>query len=252
MATFVNAIRSEWLKTKNSAASWLCIVGGFLIPLIYCINFFRTGKSMNAETNPDIWQVYFKQLWMSMSFFLLPMGVMLAASLIAQVEFRNNTWKQLNVTPQKYSTIYAAKLSVLLLMTFKFFLYFNTGVVLSAVIPCLVYDHRFPDQAIPWSHFLKVNGYYLLSCIPIVTLQYVISFRIKNFMAPLGIGLAGIVITLTALKWRYIYFSPYSYSVLYSRDGAIATDTIIIYSIIYFLLFTIAGYGIYVFQKIKG
>ncbi len=187
-----------------------------------------------------------------MSFFLLPMGVMLAASLIAQVEFRNNTWKQLNATPQKYSTIYAAKLSVLLLMTLKFFLYFNIGVILSAVIPCLVYDHRFPDQAIPWSHFLELNGYYLLSCIPIVTLQYIISFRIKNFMVPLGIGLGGVVITLIAFKWRYIYFSPYVYSMLYAREGRASTNTVIVYSAAYSLLFAVAGYGVYVFQKIKG
>jgi hypothetical protein len=39
---------------------------------------------------------------------------------------------------------------------------------------------------------------------------------------------------------------------LYSRDGDLATDTLIIYSTLYFLLFTAAGYGIYVFQKIKG
>lgn len=248
----INAVRSEWLKTKNSAASWLCIIGGFLIPLLYCINFFRTGQSIAREANAEIWEVYLKQLWMNMSFFLLPVGVMLAASLIAQVEFRNNTWKQLNVTPQKYLTIYAAKLSVLLLMTFKFFLFFNIGVILSAVIPCLVLDHRFPHQTIPWAHFLKVNGYYWLSCIPIIMFQYIISFRIKNFIAPLGIGLGGVVITLIALKWKYIYFSPYSYSMLYSRGGDVVVNTVIIYSTIYFLLFAVTGYSMYLYQKIKG
>lgn len=252
MNLFIHAVQSEWLKTKNSAASWLCIVGGFLIPLIYCINFFRMGQTINDGGNTQAWAAYFKQLWMNMSFFLLPMGVMLAASLIAQVEFRNNTWKQLNVTPQKYSTIYAAKLSVLLLMTFKFFLFFNIGVIISAVIPSLVLDHRFPDQPIPWNHILKENSYYLLSCIPIVILQYIISFRIKNFIAPLGIGLGGIVITLIALKWKYVYLSPYSYSVLYLRDGDLATGIITTYAVLYFLLFTAIGYGIYVFQKIKG
>lgn len=252
MNLFIHSVQSEWLKTKNSAASWLCIVGGFLIPLIYCINFFRTRQTINDGGNTQVWAAYFKQLWMNMSFFLLPMGVMLAASLIAQVEFRNNTWKQLNVTPQKYSTIYAAKLSVLLLMTFKFFLFFNIGVIISAVIPSLVLDHRFPDQPIPWSHILKENSYYLLSCIPIVILQYIISFRIKNFIAPLGIGLGGIVITLIALKWKYVYLSPYSYSVLYLRDGDLATGIIITYAVLYFLLFTAIGYRIYVFQKIKG
>jgi len=252
MSRFLSSIQSEWLKTKNSAASWLCVIGGFLIPLLYCINFFRTGKSINKEFNTPIWQIYLRELWMNMSFFLLPIGVMLAASLIAQVEFRNNSWKQLNVTPQKYSTIYGAKLFVLLLMVLKFFLFFNIGVVLSAVIPCLVLDHRFPDQPIPWMHFLKINSYYLLSCMPIVTLQYIISFRLKNFIAPLGIGLAGVIITLIAFKWKYVYFSPYVYSMLYARQGSAVADTVIFYSVIYSLLFAIAGYGIYVFQKIKG
>lgn len=52
--------------------------------------------------------------------FLLPMGLILATSLITQMEFRNNTWKQLHTTPQKYSTIFTAKFIVIIGLTLQF------------------------------------------------------------------------------------------------------------------------------------
>ena len=38
--------------------------------------------------------------WEFMGFFLLPIGVILTTSLVTQLEFRSNTWKQLHTTPQ--------------------------------------------------------------------------------------------------------------------------------------------------------
>ena len=251
MATFVNAIRSEWLKTKNSAASWLCIIGGFLVPLIYCINSFRTGHTINTGAGATTWQIYFTRMWLDMASFLLPVGVMLAASLIAQVEFRNNTWKQLHATPQKYATIYFAKLSVLLLMTVKFFLFFNVGAILSALIPSLMLDRHLPNYTIPVKNFLMIDVCYFSFCLPIILLQFVLSFRIRNFLVPIGIGLAGIIITLIAFQWEYIYLSPYSYNMLYSRVNQV-TNEILIYSFAYTIFFTVSGYILYVLQKIKG
>jgi hypothetical protein len=126
---FIYSIQSEWIKTKRSSASWLCIFGGFFIPTIYTI-----ASLFNRETldqNPlGAWQAHFMQLWQIMSAFLLPMGIILASSLITQMEYKNNTWKQLMTTPQSLTQIYFAKFSVILLITLKFFLFFNIGILL--------------------------------------------------------------------------------------------------------------------------
>jgi lipoprotein signal peptidase len=41
----INSIKSEWLKTRKSAASWLCLIGGLFIPLIFLIGFLYKNRN---------------------------------------------------------------------------------------------------------------------------------------------------------------------------------------------------------------
>ncbi|CAN5295555.1 hypothetical protein BH09BAC5_BH09BAC5_04420 [soil metagenome] len=210
---FIYSLQSEWLKTKRSAASWLCLAGGFFVPLIYFIAFLKNQNSINdAYPFVNIWKSHFLQMWQNMAVFLLPMGVILASSLITQMEFKNNTWKQLNTTPQSYATIFLAKFSVIVLMILKFFLFFNFGIFFTAIVPCLIFDHHFPIMPVPVLFFLKVNAKIFLACMPIIAIQYLISLKFKNFLVAIGVGLLGLIGSLIGLGWKYIYLSPYSYT----------------------------------------
>ncbi|MFA7272711.1 MAG: ABC transporter permease [Crocinitomicaceae bacterium] len=247
---FLNSLSSEWLKTKRSAASWLCIIGGFFIPLISMLGFFYQKTSINAL--PDhIWQKHFNDLWHNMAVFLLPMGLILAASLITQIEYKNNTWKQVHATPQSFTTIFFSKFSVIVLMTMKFFLFFNIGILLSGIIPCLIYDGHWPKEAIPYWGFLKGNGKFLITCLPLLAIQYLISLQFKNFLVPVGIGLMGLIGSLIGMTWSKIFISPYAYSIFIvfplQRDFNIYA-----YAIVYFLLIMTAAYLLYYFKREKG
>src|SRR5688572_24284850 len=168
----IHSIQSEWLKTRRSTASWLCLIGGFFIPLIYFILFLKDQSSINHIPSGNPWEMHFNQLWQNMSMFLLPMGVIMASSLITQIEYRNNSWKQLHTTPQNYATVFAAKLIVILLMMVKFFIFFNIGILISAIVPCLLFDGALPEQPIPITYFLKENACYFIACLPIVSVQF--------------------------------------------------------------------------------
>ncbi len=105
--SFVNSFKSEWIKRKRSAASWLTVIGGFFIPAIMLaallLNFDQTYSLFHSG---NVWESLFMRSWQSMALFLLPMGVILATSLITQLEFKNNTWKQLHTMPQKLTTVF--------------------------------------------------------------------------------------------------------------------------------------------------
>lgn len=64
-----------------------------------------------------------------MSIVFLPMGIVLATSLFCQLEFKNNAWKQVHTAPIGYSSVYFAKLIVVLAMMAQLFILFNVGII---------------------------------------------------------------------------------------------------------------------------
>src|SRR5687767_136086 len=101
-----------------------------------------------------------------MSFFMLPLGVILATGLITQIEFKNNTLKQLHACPQPSSIIYFAKLSVILVMLFQFFILFNIGIYLEGALPALFFRGiPYPDDPIPFIKLFKLNIKCFICCL---------------------------------------------------------------------------------------
>jgi hypothetical protein len=247
---FIYSVQSEWIKTKRSSASWLCIIGGFFIPLIYLLKFFYDGNSINSY-KVEIWKLLFNQMWQNMATFLLPMGVILASSLIAQLEYKNNTWKQVHASPQSFTTIFFSKFTVIALMTLKFFLFFNIGILLAGVLPSLIFDHKLPIQEIPITYFLRANYNYFVTCLPILAIQYLISLKFNNFLVAVGIGLLGLIGSLIAMPWKYVYLIPYSYSPMTVFQGK-KDFPIYTYAFVYFVIIMIISYILYVSKKEKG
>ena len=133
---FINSLQSEWLKKRRSLAAWLVIVGGFFTPSIILMARIKNANKFSAVYRAeDFWIKLWNQSWESMAAFLLPIGIILAVGLITQIEYKNNTWKQLHTTPQRFSTIFFAKFVVILIMLAQAFVLFNIGIYLSAVIP---------------------------------------------------------------------------------------------------------------------
>ena len=222
MKGYIHSFGSEWLKKKRSAASFLTIAGSMLIPLLIIIARMDSASGLAiANRRPQIWENLYARNWLLMGSLLLPMGIVLAASLVTQLEYRNNTWKQLLTTPQTLTTIFLAKLSVLLVMLIEFFLLFNLGIWLTGVVPGLFLGVAYPPEPFPWKTVWSTNASFFLDSLPILALQYGISLRIKNFLVPLGVGLAGYVASMIAVHWKYGYTIPYTYCA-YELTGPMA------------------------------
>ncbi len=254
---FIYSFQSEWLKKKRNLASWLVVVGGFFTPIIIIIySLVYSSKLYAASVSPNFWIRLWNNSWESMSIFLLPMGVILATSLITQIEFRNNTWKQLHTLPQNMTTIFFAKLAVIIVMMIQFFILFNIGVYLSGVIPVLLIKGvPYPKASIPYFAFLKENMLYFIDCLPIIALQYLISLQFKNFLVPLGVGIALWILSVAVFRWQYGYIIPYTYCglhFLHNMDKLHFHVPIHFLAFGYFVLFTIIGYILYITKKEKG
>lgn len=222
MTEFINSFHSELLKTRRSLAFWMVAIGGFFTPSIIIIarlvNYTGLPEMYSAD---NFWQLLWKNSWESMAVFFLPLGAILSTSLITQIEYKNNTWKQLHTLPLSYSTIFFSKLAVILALMLVFFILFNIGIYLSAIVPyLLVSGTPYPSGGIPFRFFFNENIFYFVDCLPIVALQYLLGLRFKNFLVPVGLGFVFWVGSLGALSWKYGYAIPYTYTMFnYLKDA---------------------------------
>jgi lantibiotic transport system permease protein len=258
--SFLHSFQSEWLKSRRSLTSWLVIIGGFFLPVIFLIGRIVYSEKTAAESaSPEFWQNLSSQCWQLMAIFLLPMGIILATSLITQIEFRNNTWKQVHTTPQSYSVIFWGKLTVIIVMLLQFFILFNIGIFLAGAIPALLFSSvDYPPQPFPFRYFLENNLRFFTASLPIVGMQYLISLQFRNFFVPLGAGIGLLLASLTVLEWEYGYLLPYSYSpynffILRGADmKALAGTDLEWYALGYFALFIVVSFVLYIAKKDKG
>jgi hypothetical protein len=233
-------------------------LGALFIPiLMFIVRIYRSGLIAGEVVQADFWETQFINAWQAMSIFFLPMGVVLATSLIAQIEFRNNSWKQLHTTPQPLTVIFFAKLSVILAMMLQLFVLFNIGIYLVGVIPGFFYGAPYPTESFPFGYFIEKSMFSFITCLPIVALQYLLSLQFKNFLIPLSAGLGLQVASLLATNWKYGYTIPYTYSPLnfFMLKGFMQPQegvNIHWWATAYFVFFTAISYGLYMYQKEKG
>lgn len=257
---FVNGFRAEWLKRRRSLASWLVILGAFFTPSIITAGRIKNHAGLAPlYVSDDFWRKLWNQSWESMEVFLLPVGIILATGLIAQIEYKNNTWKQLHTTPQGFTTIFLAKLLVVLLMLVEVFVLFNVGVYLSAVIPSALFAGvPYPAAPIPFSDFWAANVNFFVDCLPIVALQYLLSLHFRNFLVPVGAGFAVWFLGIGMLSWEYSYLLPYNHGAINFLTatghfgGRRVPFNVEHLALVYAAAFTAAGWVLYVSKREKG
>ncbi len=254
-AIFIRSLQSEWLKKKNTPANWLVVIGAVLVPTVLLLASFRNMDQLRQSVlQPNYWNVWYYRSWQFMANFVLPVGVMFASSLVAQIEYRNNTWKQVLVLPQSFAQLYFAKLLVLLVMVAMFFIFFVAAIYIAAILPSLLVPGvHWPVQPFPLRLFIVGTAHFAIACLPIVGLQYLLSIHFRNFLIPLSIGFGLYVLSMIALSWQYGYTIPYIYaSLVFLRRDQMGSIPVSVLATGYFMVFIAAGYILFRFRQQKG
>ncbi len=258
--SFFNSFQSEFLKTKRSLVIWLIVIGAAFSPtIVTVIRLVYYEKLQAVYTDANFWVLHWRNSWESMAIFLLPLGVILATTLIIQLEYKNNTWKQLHTLPLSFPVIFLSKLAVIIFLMLQFFVLFNIGVYFSAIIPWLfVSDVSYPTAPFPHVTFLNENLMYFIDCLPIIALQYLLSLKYKNFLVSIGLGFLIWLSALVTLSWKYCYIIPYSYCMLFFLKESAGSKSagldfnIHLLALAYFTAITVVNYILYVTSKEKG
>lgn len=257
---FLSTVRIDLMKTRRSAAVWLSVLGAGVIPLVFFIMFMVKPTKFYAESQQMGWVSHISRSWQSFASFLLPMFVILICSLVLQIEYKNNTWKQVFAAPLSVAQIFFSKLVSIILMTLLLMFMFNIFCILAAVVPNLFYPkYGFLSHAIDWSALLKLNIKTFVSLLGIIALQYWLSLRFRNFIVPIGIGLGLLIICMVALTWEHADKLPYAFPLLTLMNSfkEKTPDSSFFFnhelnSIAYFLVFTLLAFLDLRFRKERG
>lgn len=257
--SFAISTRAELLKTKRTASFWLSVIGAALIPTILFLAYFFKPEGSYKQLAQNPWGIHFMYGWQSLSAFLFPMYVILICTLIPQIEYKNNTWKQVFASPQSYADVFFSKFITIHMMIILCFLLFNFFMILTGVTINLIYSKfTFLDHSIDWKNLLRLNLKSYLSVLGISAIQYWVSLRFKNFIAPVGIGLALLVGSLIAVgfHWEHVFKIPFAHPSLTLQYIMLPNRPFLenheLNSIGYFVVFVLIGFLDMRFRKEKG
>jgi hypothetical protein len=176
-----------------------------------------------------------------------PIFIILICTLLPQIEYKNNAWKQVFASPQTKANVFLAKfmnvnLLMLLFLIATHLFMFLTAVGINLVKPTLnLFNHPLNGNTVLVN---AANAYVLL--LALCTIQFWAGLRFKNFIVSIGIGLVlWLIGTIMALQDNstLVYYFPYSFHTLLVSTKFKAQLTQIAWtSFGYALLFLIVGF----------
>jgi len=247
---FKKSIKNETLKLKSTFALWLAIISGLFIPVIFFFYYLLKHKSLVPPDGVNPWEGFMLDQINTTATLLIPMFIVLITSLIIQVEHKSSAIKYLFSLPIPKWSIYFGKLIVSIgLILFTYLLFFiamlATGTVVGFIHDELSFLDYFPNYEKP----VKLLFRSFISVLGMVGVQFWMSFRVKNFIIPLGIGIVMVITGLIIYKAEESLYFPYAYSMTSLFPLSIEEISITLWfpkvsilSVCYFILFSILGF----------
>lgn len=238
-------LRSELFKTRRTVALYFTIAAAAFAPMMSMLDLVFDGVGSDPERN--IFNELFTTKFMMTGAVVLPWFIILITTLMAQIEYRNNTWKQLLTSPQSKASIFFAKFINIQLLIFLFLftnhlLMFINAIILHFMEPSL----NVLGQPVDWPEMFNTlaNGYLVL--LGICAIQFWLALRFKNFIVPVAIGISAWFIgsiLVMQLKAGFAEYFPYSFHAFAWFPGNEEKDLTAIYwtSIGYAVLFFVIG-----------
>lgn len=183
------SLRSELLKTRRTATFYFTLVGAAVVPFIFLINVLFDDDLMDATRKNPLNGIFGLNAQLNGQVFF-PWFLILACTLLPQIEYRNHTWKQVLTSPQSKARVFFAKFLSIQGLILLFFMA----------------NHVFLWITVTLGHFIRpeigffsarLDGYavlrnaansYLMT-LGLCAAQFWLGLRFRNFIVPVALGL---------------------------------------------------------------
>lgn len=249
-----NVVKAEWIKLKRSGTLWLCAGAALFLPLLVTLVSLFVDAARNDTGNR--WDSFVGGNFQSFAGFFYPLFLVLMMVRLVYLEHRSDTWKLLETQPVPRLALYLAKwevaafLSLLCLLGVLLFSLLG-GYVLQLARP----SYKLQEYTLSWSKTLSAMIRYWISGLAILSLQYFLGLWIRNFAAPMGIGLIAVIAGSVFKQFGVLPWWPYAFPAMTSMsyDGAFSGGWLIFHeklSLLFTLFFLYLGYRLFVRRSV--
>jgi len=212
MRNFISSLQSEYYKSRKTLNFWAAILLPVILCSIVCLGFFVMADKFEKMDGKAIWGLFSGAVLSFMGNLLLPLLVIFLANSVNSLEHKADTWKTLFSLPVSKWTIYAAKYFYVFLLLFVSILLFalftiGYGNLLGGIAPNLKF-HDYQMKGLLLASYFKL----FLSCLGILSIQFLLSLIWSDFLKPMGIGFLLFIIgsVINSISWHYAFLMPYS------------------------------------------
>lgn len=207
------SLRSEMLKTRRTATFYLTLVSSAIIPFIFLMDALVDGVSDDNRKDP--FNAIFAEGSMMLGVLVFPMFIVLMCTMLAQIEYRNNAWKQVFASPQPMQNIFIARFLNVQLLILLFLVLYNVFILITSVVihfsdPAL----NMLNQPLNISKVVSKTVNMYVAILALSAIQFWVGLRFKNFIVPIAIGFAlWVTGSLMAFEFKstYAHYFPYSF-----------------------------------------
>lgn len=250
--TLLLSFRSEILKLKRTLSVYLCVLAAAFGPLMSFLEHMEPDEKLSKQMP---WTEHFMEGREPVCIALLPFYIILVCALIMQIEYRDKTWKQVLTSPQRMINIFLGKFLALQLMVLAFLTCYTLFTVVTGVVIEMM-DPNIYNGGVDIYKILAVNVQTWILSLGLSAIQFWLSLRFRNFVAPLAIGVAGWFLApmmLFQFKTTLIEFYPYAFTILsVMADYKANVVTYQWYSIITALLFLGVAFAEFSKRKVRS
>jgi hypothetical protein len=184
---FARALSADFLKIRGKGIWFLVFLGPVGLIAMQSLNYCLRYEYMMKRYASDVWGGLIENVsaFVPISLFL---GMTLVCSLIAGVEHQTCAWKQLLALPVSRSVVFAAKLTISIVLLAVSCLLLSIGTVFLGFILGF-------GAAPPIGELLRMSFVPFVAAMPMLTLALWLTVTIKNQGVPVSIGVAAALVS---------------------------------------------------------
>ena len=239
----MRALMIELRKEKRTGVIFVLLAVGILGAAYAFVNFLvRKDTLLNLPLDPM--DVLMTQLY-GMIMILNLFGIVIAACLIYNMEFKGSAIKKMYMLPMSVPGMYLCKFLILTVMLF-------VAVAMENLALMQIGINDLPQGSFEMATLLRFTGYSFITSLPVLSFMLLISSRFENMWIPLGIGVAGFLSGMALASSAAAILMVHPFIVMFKPAVAMSAQPdmlAILFALAEMLLFL--GFGLWLAKNLR-